>query len=122
MSAPRKRIAPRSGRASPPMRLNSVVLPAPLGPMMPSSTPASIESVTPATARTAPNDFSTRSSVSSGIGGPGARRSEGGSIDAAALRPPASRGAEQPQLAAGRDHRRGAVVDHDQLVLVLLAA
>src|SRR5262249_58505822 len=41
---------------------------APLGPMMPSSTPESRDSVTRSAARTAPNDFSIPSSVRSGAG------------------------------------------------------
>ena len=40
MSWPSKRTVPLSGRSSPVIRLNSVDLPAPFGPMMPSASPA----------------------------------------------------------------------------------
>src|SRR5262249_4616905 len=48
--------APASGRSSPVMRLNSVDLPAPFGPMMPSASPAATSRLTPSTALSEPND------------------------------------------------------------------
>ena len=48
---------PVSGFCSPVMRLNSVDLPAPFGPMMPSASPGATSSSTPSTALSEPNDF-----------------------------------------------------------------
>src|SRR3954471_24609966 len=50
-------IFPEVGAKVPVSRLNSVVLPAPFGPMIECSEPASIESDTPLTAVSAPNDL-----------------------------------------------------------------
>src|SRR5665213_3042675 len=55
MSAPRKRIVPAVGRASPDRQLKKVLLPAPFGPIRPSSSPASSIRSAPSTARNAPN-------------------------------------------------------------------
>src|SRR5947207_3584033 len=49
------RMSPASGRVSPLMQLSRVVLPAPLGPMTPSTWPGSTVKVTPARALTPPN-------------------------------------------------------------------
>src|SRR6185503_1852481 len=103
-------MAPASARTSPPIRLKTVVLPAPLGPMMTSTSRAPTESETPSAARTAPYDLVTRSTASTSVIGTSARRAGKG------------RSAEQLQLAAGGHLGRGAIVHHHQLVLVLLAA
>src|SRR5215471_2240391 len=55
MRSPRYRIAPASGTSAPAIRLNKVVLPAPLGPMSPVMVPASTVKLTPSTARRLPN-------------------------------------------------------------------
>src|SRR5262249_44623220 len=52
MRSPRKRIAPASGASAPAIRLKSVVLPAPFGPV---TVPGSIARSTPSTARRLPN-------------------------------------------------------------------
>src|SRR4029453_8178831 len=109
MSAPWKRMVPASARTSPPIRLKTVVLPAPLGPMMPSTSRTPTVRETPSAARTAPNALETRSSARTSVTGTSAGRAGSG------------RSAEQLQLAAGGHLGGGAVVDHHQLVLVLLA-
>src|SRR3954464_2434082 len=57
MSLPSKTIWPEVGGKVPVSRLKSVVLPAPFGPMMECSEPASIPRLTPLTAVSAPNDL-----------------------------------------------------------------
>src|SRR5215470_9181379 len=57
MRSPMNRIAPGSG--APAIRLKSVVLPAPFGPMSPVIVPASIARSTPSTARRFPNALTT---------------------------------------------------------------
>src|SRR5438552_17056024 len=89
-----------STRASPETRLNSVVLPAPLGPRMPSVSPASTASETSSVTFSAPKDLPTRCSASSGI--------------ASALL------GKQAQLGRGGDAGLGLVVDDGQLGLELL--
>src|SRR2546425_4713787 len=54
MRSPMKRMAPASGVSAPAIRLKSVVLPAPFGPMSPVMVPASIASSMPSTARRLP--------------------------------------------------------------------
>src|SRR5262245_43113563 len=49
---------PASGESSPVIRLNSVVFPAPLGPMMSRRSPGSTDRLTPAVTRRPPNDLS----------------------------------------------------------------
>src|SRR5437867_807612 len=61
MSRSWRRIAPASGSRAPVIRLKSVVLPDPLGPMTPISSPSSTAKLTSLTARTPPNAFETRS-------------------------------------------------------------
>jgi hypothetical protein len=55
MSRPNRATLPVVGRSSPDSRLNRVVLPAPLGPMMPNRAPAATRSDTSATAVTPRN-------------------------------------------------------------------
>jgi hypothetical protein len=62
MSSPKKRIEPESARRSPVTRLKSVVLPAPFGPMMPSSSRLPTSTLRPSMTFSAPNDFSTPAS------------------------------------------------------------
>ena len=63
-SSPRKRMVPDVGCRAPAMRLNSVVLPAPLGPMRPRISPLLTLRVQPSTARKPPKAL-TRPSTSS---------------------------------------------------------
>src|SRR5215469_15725895 len=57
MSRPKKAIEPPSARSSPMMRLKSVVLPAPLGPMMRRRSPGSTARSTAAVTRSPPKDL-----------------------------------------------------------------
>src|SRR5690349_11448483 len=91
---------PASGRNCPLTRLKSVVLPAPLGPRIPSVSPSATAKDIPSVTRRAPKLFDT------------ACRARIAAIDDA-LR-------QQAQLSARGDLRRGLVVDDDQLVAVLL--
>src|SRR5437016_9025776 len=61
ISRSRRRIEPPSGTRAPVIRLKSVVLPDPLGPMTPISSPSATAKLTSLTARTPPNAFETRS-------------------------------------------------------------
>jgi len=61
-SMPKTEIAPLSGRSNPVTMRSVVVLPAPLGPRKPSTSPRSTVNETPSTARLAPNVF-TRFSI-----------------------------------------------------------
>jgi hypothetical protein len=56
-SLPRKRIVPPSVAILPVMRLNSVDLPAPFGPMMPSAAPSPTAKEIPSANVSAPNFF-----------------------------------------------------------------
>src|SRR5438034_1201449 len=64
IDASSQRMSPASGRVSPLMQLRSVVLPAPLGPMMPNTWPGSTVKVTPARALTPPNRLLTSRTAS----------------------------------------------------------
>src|SRR5882672_3128751 len=68
MSDPARRIVPPSARTTPEMRLMSVVLPAPFGPMRPSASPSAMLRSTRSTAVTPPKRF-VRPTVSSNIRG-----------------------------------------------------
>src|SRR5262245_37758670 len=57
MSRPNSEIDPASGASSPVIRLNSVVLPAPLGPMMRRRSPGSTARSMPLVTRRPPNAF-----------------------------------------------------------------
>src|SRR2546422_1475696 len=63
ISRSRRRIEPPSGTRAPVIRLKSVVLPDPLGPVTPISSPSGTAKVTSLTARTPPNAFETRSTA-----------------------------------------------------------
>src|SRR5579864_6876794 len=54
MSAPRNRTRPAVGAMNPVTRLNSVVLPAPFGPISPTISPSRTANETPSTARSPP--------------------------------------------------------------------
>src|SRR5262245_16494173 len=56
MSSPLHHTWPLLGRITPEMRWKKLVLPAPLGPMMARSSPGSTATLTPSTARSAPNE------------------------------------------------------------------
>src|SRR3989442_2741178 len=62
-SRSKRRMAPDVTGSSPEMRLKSVVLPAPLGPMSARRSPGRTASATPSTARSPPNAFETASSL-----------------------------------------------------------
>src|SRR5256884_2747673 len=64
IDASSQRMSPASGRVSPLMQLRSVVLPAPLGPMIPNTWPGSTVKVTPARALTPPNRLLTSRTAS----------------------------------------------------------
>src|SRR5881227_4164837 len=98
-SRPSYSMRPASTRASPETRLNSVVLPAPLGPRMPSVSPASTASEMSSVTFSAPYDFDTPCRASSGMSG----------------------GGQGAQLAARRNVGRGLVVHDGELDLVLAA-
>src|SRR5262249_46418660 len=57
-------MVPRSGRSSPVIRLNNVVFPAPLGPMMRRRSPGSTARLTFEVTRSPPNDFSSFATAS----------------------------------------------------------
>src|SRR3990170_1714591 len=59
MSRPKSAMRPPVGACSPLMRLNSVVLPAPFGPMIARRSPGWISRLTSSTARSPPNAFVT---------------------------------------------------------------
>src|SRR6185369_7429772 len=99
MSRPSNAMRPVSTRTSPQIRLNSVVLPAPLGPRMPSVSPASTASEIESVTFSAPKDLLTPCSASRAM----------------------SDCAQRPQLSADRDVGRRLVVDDGQLDLVLAA-
>src|SRR5919108_5782023 len=73
-SRPNSSMRPAVTGKAPATRLNSVVLPAPLGPMRARRSPGRTASSTPSTARSPPNAFETR-----------ARRSASGSLRGASL-------------------------------------
>src|SRR6185436_10381397 len=114
---------PESARRSPLIRLNSVVLPAPLGPSMPSVSPAATDSVTPSATLSAPKLLLMLSSARMA-----AILLE---ISRSCSRPPSPlgpgigregrRSAHQLQLAGRGDRRKLRIVDEDQFVFVLLA-
>src|SRR5256885_6216936 len=95
-SRPSYSMRPRSQRTSPEIRLNRVVLPAPLGPRMPSVSPASTASEMSSVTFSAPYDFDTPCRASSGMSG----------------------GGQGAQLAGGGNVRRGFVVHDRELDLV----
>src|SRR4029434_3710619 len=76
-SRPNSEMRPPVGRVSPLIRLNRVVLPAPLGPMIARFSPGPISRLTPSTARSPPNSFerparlrttASRVAISAGLG------------------------------------------------------
>src|SRR6267142_7264437 len=119
---------PESARRSPLIRLNSVVLPAPLGPRMPSVSPVATDSVTPSATLSAPKlllMFSSARMTAIFLG-----------ISRSCSRPPsplageggergkrAGRGVRLHQLQFAGCGNRGKlrVADDDQFVFVLLA-
>ena len=78
MSSPAKMTRPASGATVPVAMPNSVVLPAPFGPMMPSASPSASERSTPSATTTAPNRFEIFSSAR--IGAMGLRQPIGCSL------------------------------------------
>src|SRR5512139_1102511 len=67
ISRPLKRMRPESGERCPVMRWNSVVFPAPLGPMTATISPASTARFAPLTARKPPNEQTADSTLSTGF-------------------------------------------------------
>src|ERR1039458_10114607 len=63
---PRQRNVPESGAAKPQITLNNVVLPAPLGPITPSTSPVRTSSDTPSRAVIPPNETVTSATARSG--------------------------------------------------------
>src|SRR5215471_11666437 len=110
-SCPRKRTRPASGRRWPVMRLNSVVLPAPFGPMIALMEPAGTVKLTPPTAMKPSKLFLTsRTSSMATAPGEAARQAEGGAGQA-----PGKREQQHDQDAA-EDQRPVLGVGHDLLV------
>src|SRR5271165_1258818 len=108
MSAPANSTRPASGRTVPVAMPNSVVLPAPFGPMMPSASPsASARSIRSATT-TAPKRFEIFSSARMGMG-------RCFLLTSPRVLP------QQRQRAADGDFRRGLVRRDDELEVVALA-
>src|ERR1700749_3298758 len=68
MSRPSNRMRPLLGGNTPPIRLNSVLLPAPFGPRMPRISPASTVRLRPSITRRPPNDRD-RAAMISIVGG-----------------------------------------------------
>src|SRR6185437_6071057 len=66
-SAPANRIEPASGRCEPAITLSRVVLPAPLGPTMPTASTTPTEKYTPSSTTSAPNRFLTPTAASSAV-------------------------------------------------------
>src|SRR5215470_11855647 len=69
MSCPNSTIEPLSGCSSPVIRLNSVVLPAPFGPMINRRSPGAIDRLTSAVTRSPPNDLHNALTPSAVMGG-----------------------------------------------------
>ena len=67
MSVPSKMIWPPDDGMSPETRLNSVVFPAPFGPITPRASPAATVTLTPSTALSAPKNLETSFNCKSGI-------------------------------------------------------
>src|SRR5579862_5747419 len=103
MSAPNARTRPRSGRMKPAIIANSVVLPAPLGPISATMRPSGTASETSRTAARPPNDFARPSTSSIGDTGIG---------DADALAPAEPRQAAQPVGQEADDQHQDHAVDH----------
>src|SRR5437867_7363683 len=74
MSRSKSVTAPRSGFSSPVMRLKSVVLPAPFGPMMSRRSPGSTARLTAEVTRSPPNDLSRPLTASAGTRSSGERQ------------------------------------------------
>src|SRR5918996_4087590 len=110
MSRPSYRTVPASARNSPATRFNSVVLPAPFGPTMPSASSATANERSSIT-RSAPNRFSRLLTSRAGV------------IDSLRVRVDAgSRAGDRLQVARFRDIRVILVRDDDEVVLELTVA
>src|SRR5262245_47944153 len=106
-SLPSYSMRPASTLRSPLIRLNSVVLPAPFGPRMPSVSPARTASVMSSVTFSAPKLLLTPWSASNGA------------PPACAAAPCCSVASHEGDRATGRDVLRRLVVDDDELDLVL---
>src|ERR1700693_604170 len=113
MSTPLRRIKPAAGRSSPAMRLTSVDLPAPFGPMMPTASPGAMARSRWAAACTEPKDLERRR-ISRII----ALIANGAGRCPAPHRPDYRGSGDRLHLAADRDRGRGLIVGDDDVVLV----
>src|SRR6516165_12506323 len=116
MSRPRNRIVPADGRISPLMRLNSVLLPAPFGPSIPSASPSPTSNDKSSTARRAPKFRDTPSTRRRGAIFPRRVTLHSGPWAAACAQCPATSG-KRLHLTTHGDLRRQAVGDDDEIVL-----
>src|ERR1700675_3297699 len=120
MSRPFRRISPASGASPPAIRLNSVVLPAPFGPMMPSASPGATDRSISSAAMTDPKllrrplIFSMRLSLATRR----TNRNEIAKLHRTCLVRLALLSTDQLHFAAGGNVRRSAVVGDDDVVLV----
>src|SRR5271157_2023421 len=108
MSTPFRRIPPSSAASVPAMRLNKHDLPAPLGPMIPMTSPRSIRRLMASATLSAPNDLLRLliSRIIENVEAPRPMRSS-----ASAFSSPLANG---HHLAGDRNHRHGPVLrDHD---------
>src|SRR5262249_48614148 len=96
---------PASARRLPPSRWNSVVLPAPLGPMMPSASPPRASSDTSSVTTRLPNDLRSPRALSR----------------TSAITRHHCRSGDGLERRGLGDRRRGVVVDHAQIPVVLVA-
>src|SRR5262245_14161775 len=103
-SRPSKRMLPRSGCRPPPIRLNSVVLPAPFGPMMPTASPCPIARSSASATMIEPKLFFKPATSSS------------------MMRQIVARSGDRLHLAADGDGRRRPVVGDDDIIFAVLEA
>src|SRR6187399_2880248 len=125
MSRPSSRMAPRSGRSAPAIRLKSDVLPAPFGPMMPRAVPSATARSMPSATLTDPKARLRRSSsrIMSVTAVGWAKRSvptrhHSRTRGHASLCPPYNRLLNRLHLAGNGNGGEGFVVDDDDVVFV----
>src|SRR6266481_6304665 len=117
---PFRRISPASGASPPAIRLKSVVLPAPFGPMMPSASPGATDRSTSSAATTEPKVlrrpliFSMRLSLATRR----TNRNEIANLRRACSARLALLSTDPLHFAAGRNVRRSPVVGDDDVVFI----